>query len=75
RHVDYESGTTISSVEWNNNFEEIFEENDIEKIQMNFNETSSLLLSMELETSKLELNQQELYEKTIELLETKGILI
>ncbi|MHA1668435.1 MAG: hypothetical protein ACTSUR_07235 [Candidatus Heimdallarchaeaceae archaeon] len=70
------SSFTINlSYEGVDDIEDLRELEIIEKIQINFNETSSLLLSMELETSKLELNQQELYEKTIELLETKGILI
>ena len=75
KYIEKEHGNVIISYEWDACKDPIFEGCNIEKVYLSYNQTNSLLISIEIETSDLQANQDMLLQKIIDKLEEDKILL
>jgi hypothetical protein len=75
KHVEYDKDNIIVSYVWDIGKDPDLKDLDIDHVSISYNETSSLLLSIEIETSEVETDQQKMVEQILNDMKMSGVLI
>ena len=74
KHVEFDQQNTIITYVWDIGKDPDLKDLDIEHVSMTYNETNSLLLSIEVETSDIDRDQKELLDLILNDMKKSGVL-
>ncbi len=74
KHVEYDHASTIVTYVWDTGVDPDLKDLDIEHVSITYNETNSLLLRIEVETSEIDRDQKELLNLIIDDMKKSGVL-
>ena len=74
KHVEYDRKNIIVSYVWDIGHDPDLKDLDVDHVSITYNETSSLLLSIEIETSEVETDQQKMIEQILNDMKQSGVL-
>ncbi|MCE7748338.1 MAG: hypothetical protein GPJ51_08065 [Candidatus Heimdallarchaeota archaeon] len=74
KYVEYDKDNTITTFVWDISNDPDLKDLDVDHLSITYNETSSLLLSIEIETSNVETNQKEMIELILNDMKNSGVV-
>ncbi|MHA1199235.1 MAG: hypothetical protein ACTSQF_07800 [Candidatus Heimdallarchaeaceae archaeon] len=74
KHVEYDRDNIIISYVWDIGEDPELKDLDVDHVSITFNETSALLLNIEMETSNVETDQQEMVNLILDDMKKSGVL-
>jgi len=74
KHVEYDKNNVIISYVWDIGKDPDLKDLDIDHVSITYNETNSLLLSIEIETGEVDTDQQKMIEQILDDMKSSGVL-